>query len=469
MIALCFLLPIISMAQVEIVEIMYDLPEGSDSGREWIRIYNNDSESVNLDGWRLFEAETNHKIVSSIEGDSMILAGNTSAIIVDNVEKFKIDWPNFSGLIFDSAFSLSNTGEQLILRNMDLEDVDSVSYQKEDGANGDGNTLQKINGFWSSALPTLGTPSPSDSEEQDLEIVSPSDESSGEEEVSFSNQSGVSYFQPKIKAHILVSPNLPTAGADFLFEGESVGLNNFPLENEKYIWSFGDGARVEGQKVLHAFVYPGDYLVTLEVVSGKYSAIDRIKMKVVAPEIFISNVSREMNNSFIELNNPSKNNIDLSWWRFRIDNQFFTLPKNTILLANTKIAFSSKVTNLYPQIGQMVYLLYPNGEIFYNYLENKIAEVLPQSSVAVKVSEPIQKENIIPEIKNTQTQTASVAGSLSFLGTSTEQKIDEEKLDFSSEEPTEKSKLLNKWRLLTIAIATMAVGGTIFVSAIDSK
>ena len=52
-----------SLARAEVVinEIMYDL-EGTDTGREWIEIYNNSNSSVDLSSYKLFEADTNHEL-----------------------------------------------------------------------------------------------------------------------------------------------------------------------------------------------------------------------------------------------------------------------------------------------------------------------------------------------------------------------------------------------------------------------
>src|SRR3990167_6884392 len=121
-------------ASVIVSEVMYDL-EGADTGREWVEIQN-DGVAVDLTGWKFFEGGVNHGL-TLIQGDISLLQ-NGFAVIADNAEKFLLDWPGFSGMLFDSVFSLSNTGETLVLRNSELADVDSVTYSSEWGANGDG-------------------------------------------------------------------------------------------------------------------------------------------------------------------------------------------------------------------------------------------------------------------------------------------------------------------------------------------
>jgi len=133
-------------------EIMYDL-EGSDDGREWIEIFNTGTSEVDLTNWSFYEKETNHKL-TLIRGTAT-LSANGYAIIADNAEKFLEDHPNYSGTLFDSAFSLSNTREKIAIKNGDLI-IDEVTYESSWGANGDGNSLQKFDNQWLAAPPTPG-------------------------------------------------------------------------------------------------------------------------------------------------------------------------------------------------------------------------------------------------------------------------------------------------------------------------
>ena len=68
-----------------ITEIMYDLP-GSDSGNEWIEVYNNESVSVNLSGWKFYEAGVNHGL--SLLNGTFVLDDGDYAIIVDDMDGF---------------------------------------------------------------------------------------------------------------------------------------------------------------------------------------------------------------------------------------------------------------------------------------------------------------------------------------------------------------------------------------------
>lgn len=141
------------VSNILISEIMYDFPD-ADTDREWVEILNNGSETVDLTGWKFFEAETNHSLIL-VQG-SFILPAGGRAVIVDNPEKFLLDNTGYTGTILDSSFFLSNTGEQIAIKNNENIIIDEVTYDSGMGGAGDGNSLQKINGAWTAAVPTPG-------------------------------------------------------------------------------------------------------------------------------------------------------------------------------------------------------------------------------------------------------------------------------------------------------------------------
>ncbi|MBT4114500.1 lamin tail domain-containing protein [Candidatus Woesearchaeota archaeon] len=137
------IIPLSSALQIS--EIMYDL-EGADAGNEWIEVFN-DGESMDICVHRLFEAETNHYI----KGDFCTLESGSYVILADRAENLA-----FESNVLDSAFSLSNTGERLCIRNNAGEDLVCVEYSATLGAKGDGNSLQLSGGEWCTGVPTPG-------------------------------------------------------------------------------------------------------------------------------------------------------------------------------------------------------------------------------------------------------------------------------------------------------------------------
>lgn len=143
---LSFLLFFPSLAlALQINEIMYDLP-GSDSGREWIELFQEEKECVNLSGWKLYEGGTNHRL--NLYQGQMILCAGEYAIIADKPEKFLADNHGFSGTIIDSSFSLSNTGETLALKDSAGTIIENISYNSDLGAKGNGKSLERNSTGW---------------------------------------------------------------------------------------------------------------------------------------------------------------------------------------------------------------------------------------------------------------------------------------------------------------------------------
>ena len=130
LICLLFLIPYSSSLQI--TEIMFN-PNGSDSGREWIELYNNDSHKINLSGMIFYEGGTNHK--TEPINSTYIIQPEKYAIIVDKPSLFLEDYPHLNQsnttdsniTIFDSSFSLRNSGEFIAIKINDTE-ITSLNY-----------------------------------------------------------------------------------------------------------------------------------------------------------------------------------------------------------------------------------------------------------------------------------------------------------------------------------------------------
>lgn len=151
------IVPQLAMAQVAITEIMYD-PSGSDSGHEWIEVYDEGSSSVPLTSWKVSEGDSNHGIYSTAGAASSMLAPATYAVIAANAARFQTDYPEFSGELFHASLSLSNSGETVTLRDASKAAIDSVSYDSAWGGKGDGNSLQRAPGDTGSFAARSPTP-----------------------------------------------------------------------------------------------------------------------------------------------------------------------------------------------------------------------------------------------------------------------------------------------------------------------
>ncbi len=146
-------LPAAAYAAVQITEIMYDVADG-DSGREWVEITNTGTEPVDIAKFKLTEGTTNHGFTAASGGT--LLAPGSSAILADDPAKFTADWPTYAGVLLNTTFSLSNTGETLTIKNASAGIEDSVSYTASLGAAGDKGSLQRSGANFVAALPSPG-------------------------------------------------------------------------------------------------------------------------------------------------------------------------------------------------------------------------------------------------------------------------------------------------------------------------
>ncbi len=142
-----------SAINIIISEIMYNL-DGADDKREWIEINNIGTESFDTTNLKFYENATNHSVNPVNNSQAVLPAGGYAVIVQDSI-RFLIDYPVFGGALFDSSFSLNNTGETISIKNGDAV-LNEVNYLSQWGAGGNGKSLQLIGGVWKESSPTLG-------------------------------------------------------------------------------------------------------------------------------------------------------------------------------------------------------------------------------------------------------------------------------------------------------------------------
>lgn len=397
------LLPCAAYADVTFSEIMYD-PLGADTGHEWVEVHNTGFEVVDLSGWKFFEANTNHGL-SLVQGAGIIPDGY--AVIVDDPAKFEADWPSYSGVLFDSSFSLSNSGEALSLKDDSGDVTDSVTYDPSLGAGGDGNSLQWDGSEWVAAGATPGAAYAGGGSADSAS----SSASSGSDTSSDSGDSGQS-GAPSAEKRIFVDagPDMTLfTGADSPFTGNAVGLSGEPLENARYIWTFGDGGRLEGQSVKYHYSYPGTYSVFLDVSAGAYSASDRLTATVLPAQVSLPAVTSAMT----EIKNASTAELDLGGWILAADGKTFVFPPHTVIEAGETVVISNERTGLKPSSPGALSLEYPNGSFAASYQTPLIsaripaAPAAPAQKVTLTASAPLPASE--EDESNSKTQAAAAA------------------------------------------------------------
>lgn len=400
--------PVVAQAKIEFTELLYD-PAGTDAGREWIEIHNAASNAVDVGTWKLFEEGVNHGLRAVV--GTTTLAGGQYAVIADDPAKFMVDWPAYSGTLFDSSFSLKNTGEPLVLLGKDA-DEDSLVFEPTLGAARDGNSLQKqlsTDGLvsWIAALPTPGAAARpfaivppnaggSTSASTSVEVsagtmggasnqggaasegdtalsggsISDSSsilasESTNVSSVASSGYGATKYIpvEPQIFCKINGKSEL-FAGIETTFSAQGWGLKKQPLQNARYVWNFGDGQTKEGQYVLHTYTQPGTYELFLETSSDVYSAVDRLRVIVRLPQLSLSHSS-----DAIVIENQDATAIDLFGLKVsqpaRPD---FVFPEHSIVSGRAEMTIDAeRFSQTYAEVARVaeasITLQYLNGRV----------------------------------------------------------------------------------------------------------
>lgn len=394
---LCFILlflavPFCSSAAIRINEIAW-MGTAVSANDEWIELFNDGGEDIDLTGWALVAEDGTPDILIKDCPKSCIVGTGSFFLLERTDDESAVGV--VAGLIYTGA--LSNIGENLVLKNSMGVVIDSVLAI--DGWPAGDNvarlTMQKNNNDWITAE---ATPSSAFFYEDSVEpspVYTPSSvTSSNNEPTSVKNIKNIKVFAGGDRTII--------AGASEEFKGMATGLEDDILKNARFLWNFGDGFLGEGSNVTHFYYHPGEYVVSLDVSSGEYSASDRILVKVIPNKITISEL-RPGINSFIELANVSGKEINLSYWKFTSENGSFTFAKNTFIASYgylTVPVFSSGI--IFTDDGGLVSLFYSSGlladEFYYRgYLAENQSFSKGDSGVFITLATPGEKNS--PAIK----------------------------------------------------------------------
>jgi hypothetical protein len=333
-------------ASLQITEIMYSF-QGSDTlnskSREWIEIYNPDSTAVDITKIKLHEADTNHSI--SISSGASLISPLSYAVIADTPANFIIDNQNYFGILFDSIFSLSNTGESLELRGSDGTIFDSATYINTSIATTTNNQNPSNDSNTSTPQTISGQNTPQ------TKVITRT--------VYISAHSGTddldSYDEKTAFQATAGRERMALIGSILEFDAKYTLLQNNTCV-AVFKWSFGDGLEATGKKVEHIYKFPGEYQVVLNGNCGDYNSVSRTKVKMISPNISISGTI----NGDIEIINNSKTEINIGNWIIKGGQKDFVLAQDTMIGANNKITLSKDDLNISSTV-ERISLLNPSG------------------------------------------------------------------------------------------------------------
>ena len=334
---LVFVLGIATAQALVISEIMSN-PTGTDNGREWIELYNDAQDPVDLSGLTVSASESGTAIsLTPLQGGTTLPPDGYAVIatIVSGQTKFLEDYPGYTGILFrvSSTFSLTNGSASLYIKRSGSIITSVPSYT----AAAEGKTLSLVSGSYVASTPTPGTSNQgvASGEEQ-------TPPSSNATTTQTDNQVTVPQATPPSPDIVIYMPPEKTvvAGADAEFTVSSATRTGKEISNVKYSWAFGDGGQSTGSSTKYRYGYAGRYVAIVEATSPTVAGSGRMVVRVVPPELSITTARQGKYGTYIDIANPNPYDLDLSQWILSINGAGYPFPKNTIIPGNSTVHFS---------------------------------------------------------------------------------------------------------------------------------
>lgn len=420
---------------LSITEIMFD-PAGTDTNREWIEVNNGSSSSVDLTKYYVLTdgaGSTRHSLVA--QGLSSIDPGGY-AVIAQDVTSFKKDFPSFTGLIYDSAWSglTATVGKTLLIVDSADSVIDQVTYDPTIGGVNDGNSLQcGSTGNWLAGAPTPGS---SASEGSTTDTTTDTTTKTTTQVGGQLPQGVPQTVTPKAKP-------LPHADATILVHGTattgipfSIGAIVHGSEGELrtyglFRYALGDGTIHESrtpEKFEHTYAFPGTYVLTF-MYSGNYyqkepDQVTRTTIEVVSSVVTVSSVRFD---GSVELSNTGSIDTDLSDWRIEsmpesVAPVLFQIPTGTMILAGKSIVFPGTIFGGQTHYGEHLRLLLPSGTPLTADLPVVLGVASPIQDAPIFVSAPEEKKLEPPVVKTEPTETNLTGNALGAMQGGAEEK-----------------------------------------------
>lgn len=377
---------------------MYDV-EGSDTGAEWIEIYNNGSNAIDVSTWHFYEAETHHGLIP--DGFSE-LGAEDYALIVQDVEGARSRYGSSLKLI-KSSFSLNNTGETLAMSDEEKNITGSISYSVDDGANGNGMSLQGQGNTWIQAGPTPGAVNETQGEgttptENDNYSDNDDESSSNNQQTPSVNRKkeDIDYYEGFV---IFGEQRFAQSPVDFeVFVEHTENKKTTKLKKGHFYVNFGDGNSFRHEERFtteHIYEYPGTYEVTFEFYHRGALLTEQ------KPDVFLRKTIEIKPNQLkldvgdyqeIIINNDTGGDINIEGWSIKTFGQTYTFPPYSYLKKGTKITlalethtlssiYKNAPVGLYNGRGEEVFS-YPRDTIKKKTVSTKISPSSVSSTVA---------------------------------------------------------------------------------------
>ncbi|OGG51117.1 hypothetical protein A2763_02130 [Candidatus Kaiserbacteria bacterium RIFCSPHIGHO2_01_FULL_54_36] len=463
-------LPNFAVAQIVISEFLYDA-SGSDSGQEFVELFNAGNASVDLTGWKISDG-SNHTLNAPPKNGgtgSIILAPGSYALIVDDAEAFLAAHRGVHGTVIDTVLNFNNSDGSVGITDADGTIVESISYTKDSGAAGDGNSLTRQSA--TDKIFVVATPSPGAGI---LSRSSPSspipDQPIAATSTDTSLQSGTvsQTVGPEPQLTVDAGDNrVVIVGSDVKFEGKAYTRKKEIVDSVDLVWNFGDGTTLRGRNVSHRFQYPGRYAVVAVVQNASLSASDKVIITAELPKLTLESLG----DGSILIHNSANRDLDLSHWIVRQSGADFVFPDQSILLAGASIKLSNATLGFWS--SPTAELLYPDG--------SPAAEPEPSNTETIPAAE--SNTIVLPPIQSAETRRETMPSTEAVPIDIDEDDVSQEDDTSSSPSatpsaqaaaaitaiPAESGGMGYMWWLSAFGVATLAAGSLVVARKFGKK
>ena len=366
-----------AFAAVQINEIAW-MGTSVSANAEWIELYNPDSASVDLTGWKLTatDGSPNISLSGTIPASSYFILERTSDNTLPGITANQI----YTG-------ALSNSGEHLQLTDATGAVIDNVDASAGWPAGDDAtkNTMQKSGSSWITAAPTPNAANASNGvnppsaagngsgNPTTTVTTNPSDDSDSPNQVgniSKTMEETPVKPDPKFSASAVI-PDYGTAGVAVPMSISVRDNGHKDYVTGKFVWSYGDGASdtfVQNTPVMHIYYYQGNYPVTLTYYSNELKSdpdyLFKKTIQIIPAGIAIAGTTDD---GGVILQNNSTDDIDLENWKLNSQGFQYAFPKYTTVPSGGDLYVSSHVVGFRIQKNSSVSIANPTGVLISNY------------------------------------------------------------------------------------------------------
>jgi hypothetical protein len=175
-----------------------------------------------------------------------------------------------------------------------------------------------------------------------------------------------------------------------------------------------------GSSTKYTYAYTGRYIAQVEVLNESTTANGRMVVKVISPDVVITNVGTDKYGSYVDITNNNMYELNLSQWRITFDGASFPFPKNTVVAASSTVRFGGQAMG-FARIpitsSTTVKILFPHLEEVTRYTPKQQVTASTQALITQTNKEALKPKGVT--ISKMQVVPSKSKGTPQVLGMST--------------------------------------------------